>query len=86
MINPALYSFRVFINGKWVTFFVRVKNGFRYYSVQTDQMNEALAGTEVLAEMEELGVVPVSYSSRASEVDELERMFGMESTDEDGSE
>jgi len=83
MFNPSLYSFRALINGKWVTFFVRVKDGYRYYSVQTDQMNEALAGTEVMDEMEKLGVVPVSYSSRTKEVDELERMFGMESEDED---
>jgi len=82
MFNPALYSFRVFINGKWVTFFVRVKDGFRYYSVQTDQMNEALAGTEVMADMEKLGVVPVSYSRRGKEVDELERMFGLGSEDD----
>jgi len=54
MFNPSLYSFRALINGKWVMFFVRVKNGYRYYSVQTDQMNEALAGTEVMDEMEKL--------------------------------
>jgi len=30
-----------------------------------------------------IGVIPVSYSSRTKEVDELERMFGMESEDEE---
>lgn len=82
MFNPVAYSFRVFINDKWVTFFVRLKDGKGYYSVQTDQMNEALQGTEVMAEMEKLGVVPLSYAKRAEEMEELEKMYGMGSTDE----
>jgi len=83
MFNPVVYSFRVLINGRWVTFFVRQKDGRGYYSVQTDQMNEALQGTEVMVDMEKLGVVPVSYAKRTEEMEELEKMLGIESTNED---